>query len=112
MAIINSKSKEKKMKGKTKAKNPKNAEYLKDVPPEKAFWVNNGWIVRNLEELPAALENMSDETFAFHVNKDKNDYAIWVREVVKDKVLAVTMQMVKSRKSAIEAVKRRVKQLK
>ena len=90
----------------------KNCEYLKDVPPEKAFWVSNGWVIRNMEELPTALGNMNDETFAFHVNKDKNDFATWAKEVVGDKQLAVTLRLVKSRTSAIEAVKRRIKQLK
>jgi len=106
----------KKMKGgknpKGKKNKMKNCEYLKDVPPEKAFWVSNGWVIRNIAEMPTALENMSDETFAFHVNNDKNDFAAWAKEVVGDKQLAVTLRLVKSRRSAIEAVKRRVKQLK
>ena len=100
------------MKAKSKSKNPKNAEYLKDVPPEKAFWAANGWIIRNMEEMPAALENMSDETFAYHVKKDKNDFAAWVKDVVGDKSLAATMRLVKNRNSAIDVVKRRIKQLK
>ncbi|MBN2251144.1 MAG: hypothetical protein JW724_03605 [Candidatus Altiarchaeota archaeon] len=95
-----------------KRKSKKNQEYLKDVPPEKSFWVSNGWVVRNMEELPGALENMSDETFAYHLNREKNDFSAWVREVVGDKMLASTLQMVKSRKSATDAIKRRIKQLK
>jgi len=102
----------KKMKAKSKSMNPKNAEFLKDAPPEKAFWVSNGWIIRNMEEIPAALENMSDETFVSHVNKDKNDFAAWVKEVLGDKSLAATLRLVRNRRSAIEVVKRRLKQLK
>jgi hypothetical protein len=103
------------MKGKKTAKRKnkmKNMDYLKDVPPEKAFWVSNGWVIRNMEELPNALENMTDETYAFHVNAGKNDYATWTKEVIGDKQLAITLRLVKGRRSAIEAVKRRIKQLK
>lgn len=94
-----------------KGSNPE-AVYLKDVPPEKAFWVNNGWVIRNMEEMPAAFENMTDQTFTYHVNAEKNDFAVWVREVIGDKKLAAILQKVKTRQSAIEAVKRRIKQLK
>jgi hypothetical protein len=90
----------------------KNSDYLKDAPPEKAFWVSNGWVIKNLEELPNALENMSDETFANHVNLNKNDFATWTKEVIGDRMLSVTLQMVKSRRGAIDAVRRRLKQLK
>ena len=90
----------------------KNPEYLKDVAPEKAFWVANGWVIKNLEELPTALENMSDETFACHANKDKNDFAAWVKEVIGDKSLAATLRMVRNRRSAIEVARRRIIQLK
>ena len=90
----------------------KNPEYLRDVASEKAFWVSNGWIIKNLEDLPTALEAMSDETFAFHVNKDKNDFANWVKEVVGDKSLAATLRMVRNRRNSIEVAKRRIKQLK
>ena len=90
----------------------KNSEYRKDAPPEKSFWVCDGQVVRNLEELPVVLEKMSDESFACHVNKDKNDFALWVKEVIGDRMLAVTLQMVKSRRGAIDAVRRRIRQLK
>jgi hypothetical protein len=88
------------------------AEYLKDVPPEKSFWASNGWVIRNMEELPKALENMADETFTSHVNSDKNDFSTWIREVIGDKKLASIMQKVKNRQSAIDAINRRIKQLK
>ena len=102
------------MKGKKPKKGKTNpyAAYLKDAPSEKSFWVTNGWVIRNMEELKTALENMNDETFLYHVNPEKNDFSIWVREVIGDKKLAFVLQKVKSRTSAIESVKRRIKQVK
>jgi len=88
------------------------SEYMKDVPPEKSFWVSNGWVVRNLGELKTALEQMNDETFAYHLNKEKNDFSKWIREVVGDKKLAFIFQRVKSKPSAMEVMKRRLRQLK
>ena len=87
-------------------------EYLKDTPPDKCFWVNNGWIIRNLEELPIALDNMSDDTFNYHVNKDKNDFSKWVRDVIGDETLAGSLEGVKNREDAIKIVNKRIKQLK
>lgn len=85
--------------------------YLQDVTPEKSFWVSNGWVIRNLQEMPAALENMSDDTFVYHANNEKNDFSTWIREVVGDKKLAANLAKVKSRKSALTSVNRRLKEL-
>ncbi len=70
---------------------------LSDVPSEKCFWANNGWIIKNLQELPIALENMSNETFVYHVNGEKNDFARWINDVVGDKVLAKSIERAKKK---------------
>lgn len=95
-----------------KKKNPVAGNFLSDVPPEKCFWANNGWIIRNLGELPMALENMNDDTFKYHVNKEKNDLSNWVKDVIGDKRLSTALKRVKTRKSSIKVVKQRIKQLK
>ena len=92
-------------------RNPKTT-YLKDTSADKCFWVSNGWIIRNVLELPTALKNMSDDTFNYHVNKERNDFGKWVKEVIGDKTLAATLGRVRSRKGAIRAVNKRIKQLK
>ncbi|MBN2013697.1 MAG: hypothetical protein JW778_00810 [Candidatus Altiarchaeota archaeon] len=85
--------------------------FLSDVPADKCFWVNNGWIMRNLQELPLALENMGEETFVYHVNKAKNDFHNWITHVIGDKTLA---QGIKSsnKKDMLAKVKKRIAQLK
>lgn len=84
----------------------------KNVPLEKCFWVNNGWIIRNLEELPIALDNMNDKTFNYHVNRNKNDFSNWIGDVIGDKILANALEKVRDRRDAIKIVKGRIKQLK
>ncbi|OYT41808.1 MAG: hypothetical protein B6U86_01675 [Candidatus Altiarchaeales archaeon ex4484_43] len=87
-------------------------EILSDVPSEKCFWAHNGWIIRNLQEVPIALENMSDETFIYHVNRDKNDFARWINDVIGDKVLAKSIENVKKKDTMIAKIKKRIAQLK
>ena len=62
--------------------------YLADVPQEHVFWCCDGQILKNLKELRDAFAVMSEDTFAYHVHAAKNDFHNWVRDVVKDEVLA------------------------
>ncbi len=61
---------------------------LGDVPVDKPFWSQDGRTLKNLQELAAALKEMSDETFRYHLNEAKNDFSNWVRDVVGDEKLA------------------------
>jgi hypothetical protein len=61
---------------------------LGDVPPEKAFWCCDDRILRNMRELGEALASMTDETFAYHSNAEKNDFSNWVNDVIEDAKLA------------------------
>lgn len=65
-------------------------EPLSDVPQQEAFHTCNGVVLNNLSELANYLTGCSDYDFRYHVNGDhhKNDFAIWVREAVKDEPLA------------------------
>jgi hypothetical protein len=72
--------------------------------PEACFWAHSGHICCNLAELKNALEAMRDEAFTYHVNKNKNDLAKWVEEVIKDKTLAKKLRTLTKRASALRAV--------
>ena len=88
------------------------AKYLGDVAPEQSFWVNNGPVLRNLEELSSALPQMSDETFHHHVNNDKNDFSNWINDVVGDKKLANDLLSSKTKDSAVKKIRNRLNSLK
>lgn len=77
--------------------------------PEKAFWTVDGHIFRNLVEMKKALDEMNAETYAYHVNRDKNDFARWVREVACDKKLAAELETAKTRSAAFRAVAARLR---
>ena len=85
---------------------------LADVNPECCFWVNNGPVIRNLEELHNAFDNMNNETFMHHANNEKNDFISWVKDVLGDKRLSDDLMKSKSKQSAVNKVKQRLQVLK
>ncbi len=82
---------------------------LADVPPEFAFWVHDGGVLRNLRELNESLVIMSDETYGYHSNDFKKDFGNWVRDIIGDKKLASDLDKAASRAEAARAVSRRLK---
>ncbi len=82
--------------------------YLATVQEDKIFQSHDGKILRNLEELAQGLSNMSDETYMYHMNRNKNDFAIWVREVIGDQELATDLKTTLSRTDAANKVRDRV----
>ena len=82
---------------------------LSDVKPEQSFWVHNGPVVRNLHEFEKAIEHMNDEIFRHHVYNSRNDFANWVRDIIKDEELADDMLKVKSKDKTLKKIKDRVK---
>jgi hypothetical protein len=85
---------------------------LGDVPEEKRFWSNDGRYLTNLEELKNALESMTDETYLFHSNENKSDFAKWVDEVIGDAKLAQDLKNSYTRLTAARYVAARIKFLK
>ena len=84
---------------------------LSNVPEDKVFWVNDGRISRNLNELSSVLADISEETFAYHVNKEKNDFKNWISDVVGDKNLANDMAKAKSKEYILNKVNKRINKL-
>lgn len=81
---------------------------LADVPEEYVFRCGNGHILRNMKELANELKAMPDEDYAFHANAEKNDFANWVRDIIKDAGLAKDLQRASNRLQAANAVASRV----
>jgi len=81
---------------------------LGDVPDEKRFWCHDGELVKNIEELEKALNDMSDETFHYHAGEGRNDFSNWARDVVGDNKLANDLSKAKSRMQAGKAVAQRI----
>ncbi len=76
---------------------------------ESCFWINNGPVLKNLKDLKESLLTMSKETFSYHVNKEKNDFASWTKEALEDSTLANKLAKAKTLKSTIKAIGDRLK---
>ena len=85
---------------------------LSTVRPEKSFWINNGPIISNLKHLPKVVQGMNDEQFRYHVNKDKNDFSNWIKEVIGDKALADELKKTRTKDSFLKKLNKRIMSLK
>ncbi|MCK4592124.1 hypothetical protein KAT63_01640 [Candidatus Parcubacteria bacterium] len=82
---------------------------LINAKDESCFWINNGPVLKNLKDLKESLLIMSKETFSYHVNKEKNDFAAWIKEALEDSALANKLAKTKTLKPTIKAVEDRLK---
>ncbi len=60
---------------------------LAKVPTHISFWLCTNENLRSLLELSESLLKADDDIFRYHVNRDKNDFEVWIRDVIKDKDL-------------------------
>jgi hypothetical protein len=72
---------------------------------EKAFFMANGRVITRLSELPEVIENTDDQTFSYHVNEDKNDFANWIRDVFNSKPLANKILTKRTRTDMVNVLK-------
>lgn len=73
---------------------------------DKCFWINEGPSVKDLIELRNALLGIKKEQFIHHVNGIKNDFAIWVEEVLQDNVCASGIRKAKSKTGIIKNIEK------
>ena len=81
---------------------------LNNIKPEEYFYLKNGRVLKNLYEFTNSLASMDDETFKHHVNKERNDFAEWIRHVLKDEGLANQISRLKNRGSILKKINKRL----
>jgi len=86
----------------------KTVSVVADVEPEKAFWLNDGRMLKNLKELAQALETMDGALWSFHANGERNDFANWVEDVFGQKQLGSALRKTKSAKTAAKRIKEKM----
>lgn len=86
---------------------------LSDVPVGHEFWTHRGTILHNLQELKTYLATCSEDDFLYHVNQDhhKNDFAVWIRDVIHDDLLAHKLSDHLSRSRYLRKIAHRLKYL-
>jgi hypothetical protein len=58
------------------------------VNKESYFYVHDGPVIKDRKDLLEFLRIIPQETFSYHVNSEKNDFANWIRGVFNDEALA------------------------
>lgn len=92
---------------------PNKKELLKDISdPSQYFYLNTGSALKNLNELSTALTSMDPQVFKYHVNADKNDFANWINDIIRDESLAKSIRKVKTSATMAKKVAARIKTLK
>ena len=72
------------------------------------FYACDGAVIKNIKEMLDWFEKSSDDSFITHVNSDKNDFGGWVKEILKDNVLAKKITKTKSREAIIKTIEERI----
>jgi len=100
----------KRAKSQTKAKDTKQqlANLLAKSPAEQVFLCHDGKVFVDMQELAEGLAAMSNETFAYHANSEKNDFSNWLRDVIKDEKLASDLAKATTRLEATSFVTSRL----
>ncbi len=85
--------------------------YLANCQSNHIFWVCDGRILKNTMELADALETMSDDTYRYHSNSEKNDFYSWTKDILKDMKLAKDLKSARNRESAAKKTRERINHL-
>lgn len=72
------------------------------LPEERCFHFPDGTSASSLDELRDKIETISYDTFYHHVDHSKNDFASWIRYVLKDERLADELEKVESIVETVE----------
>ena len=68
------------------------------------FFLRNGKHLRTIKELYESMDTMSDDVFMFHTEADKNDFAMWIKDVFKESALARALQSASNRQDAKKVI--------
>ena len=75
------------------------------IAPTHYFKLNNGQIIKHLNELPEAIDQMDEDLFRNYVNDYKNDFARWIYDVYRLVDLSELLGKVKSKKESARVIR-------
>ncbi len=102
------KKKKRKTSGKKKKKTKSKSSLKASANTDEHFVLLDGRTLQNIMDLAIALENMEDHVFGHHVNSNRNDFANWIRHVMRDGELAEHMSNAKHKNHASWIIYRHV----
>lgn len=78
---------------------------LGNINPTNYFFLENGCIIKNLHELIANLETLDVMLYCKHVDRNKNDFSNWIKDVFGEEKLAEKIYSIKTPKEMAEVIK-------
>ena len=84
----------------TAVKKSGSKKYLAKVPETTVFWCHDGQVFDCLNRLITGFDLMTEETFLYHANEEKNDFSCWIVDVIGDKKLGTDIKKAKNKKEA------------
>lgn len=75
------------------------------IHPHERFYFKDGKIASSLKDLYYMMNDISDDTFYHHVSIERNDFANWVKDVLKQPTIAKEISNIYSRRELIEFLK-------
>ena len=81
---------------------------------DRRFWVHEGLVLSDLQELRNALayKEISESQFMHHVTDGRNDFANWIELVLCDEKCAAAVRKIKSFKGLLGTIDRNLKHYK
>lgn len=76
----------------------------KRLHPAQYFFLANGVVIKSAAELSDALKAMDTKLFQKHVDLEKNDFAVWLKKVVREPELAAHIEKAHTKKEMIAAL--------
>ena len=71
------------------------------------FYTCNNSVLKSTQEMLDWIKNTDDKSFYYHINSERNDFAGWVKKILRDSVLSKKLEKLKNREEIIEAIKQR-----
>jgi hypothetical protein len=68
------------------------------------FFFQSGEKVQSLQEFIDVLKKADEGTFNFHVNKEKNDFAAWIRYSMNNQALAGKISLLNTKEDMLKAI--------
>lgn len=81
---------------------------LKILPKSESFWLCTNQDLRSLNTLAKSLDQANDDVFRYHVNKYKNDFSTWVKDIIGDNDFAREISRIKTKATLVRKIDEKI----
>ncbi|MEK6849258.1 MAG: FAD-dependent oxidoreductase [Nanoarchaeota archaeon] len=74
--------------------------------PASFFYLRDGKALKSISDLAIVLKTITDDSFAYHVTSEKNDFANWISDTFKEPQLATALRNARTKNQIREVLQR------